>query len=211
MIDLLPWPSSSISPSINRYSDIRNSFSCCSFHFTRDPSIAAYWAILYNVSLSLQPSQHPDMFHARAALLERRAATAGEKVPQSTVSESFYSFFPSFNEDKQQKLEVRRQEYFEYLKQVRVTGKCKETGIIIQIMLFQIKTSSPTMTTTPRCELPTLDGSLDEQRRMEKDRLAAQFQKSKQKSILNYQIVEARNQRAEEVGVYEFIAKWAYN
>lgn len=151
------------------------------------------------------------MFHARAALLERRAATAGEKVPQSTVSESFYSFFPSFNEDKQQKLEVRRQEYFEYLKQVRATGKCKETGIIIQIMLFQIKTSSPTMTTTPRCELPTLDGSLDEQRRMEKDRLAAQFQKSKQKSILNYQIVEARNQRAEEVGVYEFIAKWAYN
>lgn len=33
---------------------------------------------------------------------------------------------------------------------------------------------------------------------MEKDRLAAQFQKSKQKSILNYQIVEARNRRAEE-------------
>lgn len=58
------------------------------------------------------------MSHVRAALLERRAATAGEKVPQSSVSESFYNFFPSFNSDKQQKLEVRRQEYFDYLKQV---------------------------------------------------------------------------------------------
>lgn len=39
---------------------------------------------------------------------------------------------------------------------------------------------------------------MDEQRRHEKERLAAQFQKSKQKSILNYQIVEARNRRVEE-------------
>lgn len=39
---------------------------------------------------------------------------------------------------------------------------------------------------------------MDEQRKQEKERLAAQFQKSKQKSILNYQIVEARNRRVEE-------------
>ena len=59
--------------------------------------------------------------------------------------------------------------------------------------------------TTPRegeaLQLPRLNchGDLDEMRRMEKDRLAAQFQKSKQRSILNYQIVEARNKRVEEV------------
>lgn len=34
---------------------------------------------------------------------------------------------------------------------------------------------------------------------MEKERLAAQFQKSNRKSILNYQIVEERNKSVEEV------------
>lgn len=42
------------------------------------------------------------------------------------------------------------------------------------------------------------DSDLDERRKLEKDRLAAQFQTSKQRSILNYQIVEARNQRVAE-------------
>lgn len=45
---------------------------------------------------------------------------------------------------------------------------------------------------------PIESESVDELRKYEKERLAVQFQKSKQKSILNYQIVEDRNRRVEE-------------
>lgn len=117
---------------------------------------------------------HPVLLqaHRQHQLVEHRRAVTAEK-PQP-VSESFYNYFPSLNTKKQQILEERRQEYFEYLKK-----------------------QSP-RPTHEEVRAQNVSDDHAEQRKMEKDRLAAQFQKSKQKSILNYQIVEARNRRAEE-------------
>lgn len=49
-------------------------------------------------------------------MVERRAMTAGDQA--QSVSESFYNYFPSLNTKKQQVLQERRKEYFDYLKKV---------------------------------------------------------------------------------------------
>lgn len=42
-------------------------------------------------------------------------------------------------------------------------------------------------------------------RKMEKDKLASKLQTSNQRSILNYQTVEARNQEVQEVGIRDLL------
>lgn len=63
---------------------------------------------------------NPDLLRVHQAhmMIERRAVTAGEQPQSSSVSDSFYNYFPSLNTKKQQILEERRKEYFEYLKNV---------------------------------------------------------------------------------------------
>lgn len=133
---------------------------------------------------------------------ERRALTAGEVLPSQSsssqaVSESFYNYFPSLNTKKQQVLEERRQEYFEYLKKKVSCGWSSISLWIINKTSFQTTPTTNNDQGDPEMT-PIESESVDELRKYEKERLAVQFQKSKQKSILNYQIVEDRNRRVEE-------------
>lgn len=157
------------------------------------------WRVLLPFQDMLRYHNRQSQFHRPQ---ERRALTAGEVLPSQSsasqaVSESFYNYFPSLNTKKQQVLEERRQEYFEYLQ--KKVSFCLSSISLVIINITSLQTSPTTNNDQGDPEMAHNESdSVDEQRKYEKERLAAQFQKSKQKSILNYQIVEDRNRRVEE-------------
>ena len=56
-----------------------------------------------------------------------------------SVSESFYNYFPSFNPKKQQTLQERRRDYFEYLKKVR---NCQEFLMTVSPLMILLTGNS---------------------------------------------------------------------